>query len=112
MRGITRALNLDTVRYGIRCLRWRSDPTLMRCPSCRSRSGTRIDRKVWITSLVRGQACGLLYRRPQEPEGFAERFYQEEYQSALTTALPEPDALETMLASAFRALKKTWEHRD
>ncbi len=55
---------------------------------------------------MRCEACGLLYRRPQEPEGFAERFYQEEYQSALTTALPEPDALETMLASAFRGTEK------
>jgi len=106
MRGIRRALNLDTVRYGVRCLRWRSDPTLMRCPSCRSRSGTCIDRKAWITSLIQCETCGLLYRRPQEPYGFADRFYQEEYQSALTTTLPEPEPLASMLASAFRGTEK------
>ena len=52
------------------------------------------------------EGCGLIYRRPQDPEGFAEHFYQDEYQSALTTALPEPAFLATMLASAFTGTEK------
>ncbi len=78
----------------------------MRCPSCQSESGTQVDRKAWITSLVKCHTCHLLYRQPQEPQGFAETFYQKEYQSALTTATPEPEALASMLASGFKGTEK------
>jgi SAM-dependent methyltransferase len=98
--------NLDTFKYGVRCVRWRLDPALMRCPSCGSANTTGIARKAWITDLVRCEGCRLLYRRPQEPLGFAQRFYQQEYRSGLTTQLPEKVDLARMLASRFKDCDK------
>ena len=103
-RTLERA-SLDTLRYGMRCAKWRLNSALMRCPSCGSENATDIGRKAWVTDLVQCNGCRLLYRRPQEPEGFAERFYEKEYRSGLTTRLPQQETLATMLHRASRGDK-------
>ena len=106
MRQLRRRLSVNTVRYGARCLSWRRNPLLMCCPSCQCASGVSIARKAWITDLVCCDGCRLLYRRPQEPEGFGERFYQREYDDGLTTEPPERTDLAAMLSSNFRNTEK------
>lgn len=104
--GRVRNVTFDTVRYASRCLAWRLDDRLSRCPSCGSSERTHVASKALITQLVRCEGCRLLYRVPQEPATFAERFYDREYKSGLTTELPDAQTLARMLRCDFRGTGK------
>lgn len=100
-----------TRRYLWRCLVWRLDGSLQRCPVCGQEQGKVVDRKFGITSLVDCQHCGLLYRRPQEPPTFAEDFYQEEYQSSLATIMPSDDEIQALVEQEFAESEKCFQDK-
>jgi len=70
-----------------------------------------VDRKQLVTTLAECSQCFLLFRRPQEPPDFAERFYQSEYQSSLATELPDQAALSQFLEDGFLGSEKDFSEK-
>ena len=65
-----------------------------------------MDRK-GFHELLRCGGCSLLYRWPYETEEEMARFYQRTHEQAgLTTDLPDPAALNGLIATGFRASEK------
>lgn len=78
------------------------------CPSCQSPLGETVDRKYWVTSLRRCQACGLLYRAPATSKAENARLYQRVYEEGTTTDLPDDGALRQMREENFRSLSTSY----
>ena len=76
------------------------------CPSCGTRTSSRVDRK-GFHELRRCTQCSLLYRWPTESAAEMETFYQRQYkQIGLTTDLPDNAMLATLLETAFKGSSK------
>lgn len=76
------------------------------CPSCGARESRLVKRKMLVTALVRCANCHLLHRVPTDDPSHNFSFYQEQYQSGMTTDLPEPAALRQLLETSFRDTNK------
>lgn len=71
------------------------------CPSCGGGSNPVVSRKYLITALRRCGTCKLLYRTPTSTDKESKRYYQTEYRSGLTTEMPGPERLKTLLNCGF-----------
>lgn len=71
-----------------------------RCPNCGG-DGVVIERKYVVTSLKRCGRCQLQYRSPTDNAAESERFYNDEYEQGVTTALPDLDELESLKRDLF-----------
>ncbi|MFO0944585.1 MAG: class I SAM-dependent methyltransferase [Planctomycetota bacterium] len=65
-----------------------------------------VKRKMLVTALVRCSKCQLLHRVPTDDPSHNFSFYQEQYQSGMTTDLPDPSTLQALLDSKFRNTNK------
>lgn len=81
------------------------------CPNCGSAEWKIVSSKYLVTSLVRCQSCQILYRAPTDQPGFGNDFYQEDYQSGLTTRCPSPSELAALKAARFRGTEKDFSER-
>src|SRR5262249_26258128 len=79
-----------------------------RCTNCGSEQCVTVDRKFFVTSLRRCQACQLMYRVPCDDEVANARFYQNKYQQGFTTELPTDEALKQLLATKFSETEKCY----
>lgn len=104
-------LDPDLRHYVLRSATWRLWPSLAICPSCGSRGTDAVGRKALVTKLVRCPGCFLLYRVPQEPRDWQERFYQSGYESSLATHLPSKPELAKMTARDFRGTEKDFSSK-
>lgn len=96
----------DLRGYVMRSFAWRFRPSLARCPACGAGGAEVMGRKALVTKLVRCPTCELLYRVPQEPRDWQQRFYQKGYESSLATRLPNESELATMKSKDFRGTEK------
>ena len=77
-----------------------------RCTSCGGDVGEIVAHKHLVTQLRRCRRCQLMYRTPSTPADAADAYYQEDYQSGLTTDLPSPSDLEALKARQFAGTEK------
>lgn len=78
------------------------------CPSCGSRDSKVTKRKFIVTALHCCQDCGLLFRVPKQTAEEANEFYQDAYQSGMTTELPNEHQLERFKETQFIGTKKDY----
>ena len=64
------------------------------CPFCNSPKTNLLARKNLLLQLRKCESCDLMFRWPKETPGFAEKFYQNDYQEvSFTTELPDEATL-------------------
>jgi SAM-dependent methyltransferase len=78
------------------------DNSRSKCPSCNSEYDKVVDRKYFVTKLVRCSQCKLLFRAPTDSAKFLDGFYDDEYSEELATTLPSKEELEKLKANGFR----------
>ncbi len=76
------------------------------CPSCGGTDSNVIARKWVVTELRRCRQCRLLFRAPVTPPERVESYYQEDYESGMTTRMPCQDELRRLQAEGFRGTEK------
>jgi 2-polyprenyl-3-methyl-5-hydroxy-6-metoxy-1,4-benzoquinol methylase len=79
--------------------RWNSET--FRCVNCGSDSWNIIDRKYFVTVLVRCSRCRLMYRAPTDDARANFSFYQGSYRQAFVSEIPDSGTLETLVANRF-----------
>lgn len=80
------------------------------CPSCGGMPGSPLDRKAWVTTLVRCQGCRLLFRSPTSDAAENGDFYQQDYLEGFTTEMPAPEQLGQWLENGFVGTEKDYSH--
>lgn len=78
----------------------------LQCPSCDARKSKIVARKYLVTTLRRCDVCQLLYRAPTTSQRLYEKYYEKEYQSGLTTELPNESGLQKLMAQNFKGTEK------
>lgn len=76
------------------------------CPSCGCSDSQVVARKYFVTALRRCRDCCLLFRAPTTPQPDYEHYYQADYESGLTTSLPDEAQLNGYLADGFSGTEK------
>lgn len=79
------------------------------CPSCGCRDSHLVEKKYVVTSLRRCCSCGLMYRSPTDSEAESFAYYQEEYESGMTTDVPVDAELSKLLDSDFKGTPKNFD---
>jgi 2-polyprenyl-3-methyl-5-hydroxy-6-metoxy-1,4-benzoquinol methylase len=73
------------------------------CPYCHSENHTIIDRKYFVTTLLRCNQCKLMFRHPLDNARQNLKFYNSNYQQmGITTDLPNNETLDELKKSRFR----------
>ncbi len=77
------------------------------CPFCNSPKTNLLARKNLLLQLRKCESCDLMFRWPKETPGFAEKFYQNDYQEvSFTTELPDEATLNSFIANNFAGSPK------
>jgi 2-polyprenyl-3-methyl-5-hydroxy-6-metoxy-1,4-benzoquinol methylase len=77
------------------------------CPYCGCATSQVIDRKYFVTKLLKCNDCKLMFRYPKDVIHFNEKFYQDEYEEfGMTTNIPNDHTLELLKSSNFRGSEK------
>ena len=84
------------------------DPARWCCPNCGGVTGEELDRKFFITRLIRCRACQLQFRAPTDSEQFNKTFYNYFYKQGTTTQMPGLDELERLRASQFEGTEQAY----
>ena len=92
--------------YLLQAIRGRFRMGAFACPSCNASKGKVIDRKAIVTVLIRCERCQLQYRAPVTPRHVAREYYEEQYESGVTTNLPDKDTLAEMRSCQFHGTGK------
>lgn len=66
-----------------------------KCPNCGGESFEIVDKKYFITVLLRCKRCFLMHRHPKESLQWGKKFYQNEYKidNGLMTELPSDNQI-------------------
>ncbi len=94
--------------YLVRSATHFGDSTRWRCPNCSSTVGKELDRKFFITRLIRCSDCQLQYRAPTDSEQFNKTFYNYFYKQGTTTKMPDLEELERLRASQFEGTEQAY----
>ncbi len=81
-----------------------------RCPSCGGVPEVILDRKAFVTCLVRCANCRLLFRVPTTSSSENQVFYQTAYSEGFTTERPEPERLHQWIDTSFSSTEKDYGH--
>jgi hypothetical protein len=100
-------MTAEKFKYLIRSTLNYFEPTY--CPNCGNNSAIQIDRKYFVTKLLKCSKCYLQFRHPTDSKKFNESFYQSTYEQAdgITTDLPSKEELATLLESGFEGSPKS-----
>jgi 2-polyprenyl-3-methyl-5-hydroxy-6-metoxy-1,4-benzoquinol methylase len=72
------------------------------CPYCGSILHTLLQRKWLLIHARKCQFCGLIFRWPTDDPEKAKSFYEQQYQSGVTTDLPSPEEVSNLRANGFK----------
>jgi len=78
------------------------------CPSCGTGQSDVVSRKYLVTALRRCHACQLLFRAPIDNPVEVRKFYEDRYESGLTTDTPDPCELEELKRNGFAETSKNF----
>lgn len=93
------------VKYLLRSVIHASQPRV--CPSCGHNAGNVIDRKYFVTRLIKCGHCNLNFRHPTDSKKFLDAFYQADYSANYSeetlsiTDLPTDDQLPELMENNF-----------
>tara|TARA_Y100000991_G_scaffold215709_1_gene207688 strand:+ start:9502 stop:10386 length:885 start_codon:yes stop_codon:yes gene_type:complete len=77
------------------------------CPYCGKKDFELVDKKYFVTTLIRCKNCHLKHRHPKDSLQWLENFYQKEYEieQKLMTDLPSEKDLELLKKSNFKSYR-------
>jgi len=78
-----------------------NDPASWTCPNCGSAAGREVDRKFFVTRLIRCDDCRLMFRAPTDTEEFSKAFYNLHYQEGTAMICPSDEELAALTAANF-----------
>ncbi len=92
---------MNKLRYLIRASLKFGVPSAWLCPNCGASGGHEIDRKFFVTRLIRCDGCGMMYRGPTDSESFSHRFYNLDYVEGVAMICPSDSEIEGLKATNF-----------
>lgn len=102
-------MKYDRLKYFVSSALRAKDNNRVRCPSCGGGDARLVERKYVVTSLRRCCSCGLMFRTPTDSAAESFAYYQDEYQSGMTTDTPDDSELRRLLKSGFKGTPKDFD---
>jgi 2-polyprenyl-3-methyl-5-hydroxy-6-metoxy-1,4-benzoquinol methylase len=83
-----------------------ADAAAWHCPNCGSVEHAELDRKYFVTRLLRCANCRLMFRSPTDSEEFNRRFYNFHYQQGTAMICPSDEAIAKLKVSHFAGTER------